>query len=131
LHIQEAVVLSDYPTYPTLPASDLARARKFYEESLGFKPVLVSEGGVMYGARGTTLFVYPSSFAGTNQATAAGFQVEDLAARVAELKARGVRFEEYDFPGFKTESGVMSTPDGKAAWFKDSEGNIVGLFQRG
>jgi predicted enzyme related to lactoylglutathione lyase len=124
-------VLSDYPTYPTLPASDMDRARKFYEGALGFKPEMVTPAGVMYTAKGTTLFVYPSTFAGTNQATAAGFRVEDLPARVAELQARGVRFEEYDFPGFKTDNGIMKTPEGTAAWFKDTEGNIVGLFAMG
>jgi predicted enzyme related to lactoylglutathione lyase len=124
-------VLSDYPTYPTLPATDLDRARKFYEGRLGFKPKTVSVAGIMYEAKGTTFFVYPSTFAGTNQATAVGFAVEDLPARVAELKAKGIEFEEYDFPGYKTVNSMMSTPNGPAAWFKDSEGNIVGLFQMG
>ncbi|HEX7492184.1 MAG TPA: VOC family protein [Candidatus Limnocylindrales bacterium] len=122
-------MLSDYPTYTTLPAGNLERAREFYEVRLGFKPKTVSTAGVMYEAKGTTIFVYPSTFAGTNQATAVGFAVDDLPARVAELKARGVSFEEYDFPGHKTVDSMMSTPEGSSAWFKDSEGNIVGLFQ--
>jgi predicted enzyme related to lactoylglutathione lyase len=122
-------MLCEFPTYPTIPASDLTRARHFYEETLGFDAEEVSAAGVMYRSRSSTLFVYPSSFAGTNKATAAGFQVVDLPATVKELKGRGVRFEEYDLPNVKTVGGIMKTPDGDAAWFKDTEGNIIGLFQ--
>jgi predicted enzyme related to lactoylglutathione lyase len=123
-------VLSDFPIYPTLPASDLARARRFYEETLGFTVDSATPAGVMYRVKDSTLFVYPSTFAGTNKATAAGFEVKDLAAAVAELKARGVRFEEYDLPDFKTVGGIFRSPVGLASWFKDSEGNIIGLIQR-
>ena len=122
-------MLCEFPTYPTIPASDLTRARRFYEETLGFDAEQVSPAGVMYRSRSSSLFVYPSSFAGTNKATAAGFQVSDLPATMKELKGRGVRFEEYDAPGIKTVNGIVKTPDGDAAWFKDSEGNIIGLFQ--
>ena len=124
-------MLCDYPTYPTIPATDLARARHFYEDTLGFDPEKVSPAGVMYRSKGTALFLYPSTFAGTNKATAAGFQVPDLTATVTELKARGVHFEDYDIPNVKTVNGVHRTPDGDAAWFKDSEGNIIGLFTGG
>ena len=122
-------MLSDFSVNPTLPAADMVRARQFYEKTLGFDAEEVSDGGVMYRSGGSTLFVYPSSFAGTNKATAAGFEIADLPATIAELKGRGVRFEEYDMPGFKTVDGVMQTPDGHVAWFKDTEGNIIGLFQ--
>jgi len=122
-------VLSDFPTYPTLPASDLARARRFYEETLGFTVDMVTPAGVIYRAKDSMLFVFPSAFAGTNKATAAGFRVDDLAATVAELKSRGVRFEEYDLPDFKTVGGIARNPVGSSAWFKDSEGNIIGLVQ--
>ena len=122
-------MLCEFPTYPTIPASDLTRARRFYEETLGFDAEQVSPAGVMYRSRSAALFVYPSSFAGTNKATAAGFQVADLLATIKELKGRGVRFEEYDLPNVKTVGGIMKSPDGDAAWFKDTEGNIIGLFQ--
>jgi hypothetical protein len=85
----------------------------------------------MYKSGGASLFVYPSTYAGTNKATAVGFRVADLPATVTELKSRGVRFEEYDIPNVKTVNGVYTTPDGDAAWFKDSEGNIIGLFTGG
>ena len=75
--------------------------------------------------------LYPSAFAGTNQATAAGFMVDDFDATVAELRSNGVVFEEYDLgEGMATIDGVITLPDGnKGAWFKDSEGNILGLAQ--
>ena len=98
-------MLRDFQTYPTLPASDLARARRFYEETLGFTVDLVTPAGVMYRAKGSMLFVYPSSFAGTNKATAAGFRVDDLPATVAELKARGVRLEETTSPTSRRLAG--------------------------
>ena len=124
------MMLCEFPTYPTIPASDLSRARHFYEETLGLDADEVTPAGVMYRTKDSALFVYPSSFAGTNKATAAGFQVADLRTTVAELKARGVRFEEYDMGGeMKTVGSIMDSPDGPAAWFKDTEGNIIGLFQ--
>ena len=122
-------MLSDFPSYATLPASDLERARRFYEGTLGLTVDEVTAAGVMYKAKGSSLFVYPSTFAGTNQATAVGFRVTDLRATVAELKGRGVKFEEYSHPTFGTVDGIARTPAGYAAWFKDTEGNIIGLFQ--
>jgi catechol 2,3-dioxygenase-like lactoylglutathione lyase family enzyme len=123
-------MLTDFAIYPTLPAVDLDRARRFYEEKLGFKPGEVTPAGVTYRIQGSTVFLYPSTFAGSNKATAAGFNVTNLLALVAELRGKGVVFEEYDMGGgYKTENGIMKTPDGVAAWFKDTEGNVIGLFQ--
>lgn len=122
-------MLCDCHVYPTLAASDMARARQFYEKVLGFEPAMVTPGGVMYDALSSRFFVYPTQFAGTNQATSLAFEVEDLAKIVAELKGRGVRFEEYDMPGFKSKNGIVETPDGPGAWIKDTEGNIIGIFQ--
>jgi predicted enzyme related to lactoylglutathione lyase len=125
------MVLSDFSVYATLPAADLERARRFYEDKLGLKPGDVSPAGVMYHVQGSGMYLYPSTFAGTNKATAAGFNVTDVVAMVADLKARGITFEEYDMGGeYKTVNGIMKTPDGLAAWFKDTEGNIIGLVQR-
>jgi predicted enzyme related to lactoylglutathione lyase len=123
-------VLTDFPIYATLPAVDLERGRRFYEDKLGFKPGQVSPAGVMYQFQNTGMYLYASTFAGTNQATAAGFNVTNLAAVVAELKAKGIAFEEYDMGAeYKTQNSIMTTPEGLAAWFKDTEGNIIGLFQ--
>ena len=122
-------MLSDYAAYATLPAIDLARARQFYEKILGLEIDQETPAGVMYRAKDSRLFVFPSSFAGTNQATAAGFRVPDLTATVKELKGRGVRFEDYDLPNFKTVDGIFRSPMGQSAWFKDTEGNIIGLVQ--
>jgi catechol 2,3-dioxygenase-like lactoylglutathione lyase family enzyme len=117
---------------PTLPASDLARARKFYEETLGLKVMEENEGGILFDvAGGTALGVYPSGFAGTNQATAAEFEVTDLASEMKDLRSRAVKFEEYDLPGIKTVDGVWSFGKDKGAWFKDTEGNILSLVERG
>lgn len=118
---------------PSLPVSDLSRAKQWYLEKLDLKPVREDEmaGGAFYETGGGQFLLYQSEFAGTNQATAAGWQVEDVPAKVAELRSRGVVFEEYDFGDeFKTKDGILALPDGRlGAWFKDSEGNILSLFQ--
>ena len=90
----------------SLPCSDLSRAREFYEGTLGLTLELENPGGVMYRAGDARVFVYPSEFVGTNQATAATFQVGDVDAAVAELRGKGVTFEEYDLPEVKTENGI-------------------------
>jgi len=119
------------PMHPVLAASDLERAKRWYADKLGLEPVEEDEyGGLRYEAGGGTFLVYLSEFAGTNQATAAGFRVEDFDAAISTLRANGVEFEDVDFGEFgSTVDGVISMPDGtdKAAWFKDSEGNILAL----
>jgi catechol 2,3-dioxygenase-like lactoylglutathione lyase family enzyme len=123
--------LSDGPVIPTLAVKDLKRAREFYEGTLGFKPGKdMGEGGVIYKAgKETALLVYPSGSAGTNQATYAGFSVDDIEETMTELREKGVKFEDYDFPGLKTENGVATYEEGggKSAWFKDPDGNILAL----
>jgi catechol 2,3-dioxygenase-like lactoylglutathione lyase family enzyme len=115
----------------TMPAQDIGRARKFYEEKLGFTPAeQAPDGGVTYQTGSSSLLVFPSRGKASGDHTQVGLQVSDISAAVTELKGRGVVFEEYDFPGFKTEGGIMNTGTDKAAWFKDSEGNLVGLIQR-
>ena len=121
-------MLGNAKMFATLSASDLGRAKAWYAEKLDLKPVEEREQALWYETGSTRWLLYQSSFAGTNQATSAGFQVEDVEATVAELRGRGVEFQEYDFPDFKTVDGVATTPDGaKAAWFTDSEGNIVSI----
>jgi predicted enzyme related to lactoylglutathione lyase len=114
-----------------LPASDFERAKTWYAERLGLTPVEEDPGGASYRVGATRFLLYPSQFAGTNKATSAGFAVDDVEETVAELRQRGVTFEEYDFPGLKTVNGIATLETGrgttKAAWFKDSEGNILSV----
>jgi predicted enzyme related to lactoylglutathione lyase len=114
-----------------LPASDVERAKKWYADTLGLSPTSEDPSGVQYMAGGGSEFwIYPSQFAGTNQATAMGFLAPDLSAEMEALKSRGVTFEEYDIPGVKTVEGIAEfAPGERGAWFKDSEGNILALFE--
>jgi predicted enzyme related to lactoylglutathione lyase len=128
--IEETTMLATAPIRPYIPVSDLSRARKFYEKTLGLRPKQQYAGGVIYECGGAEVFMYPTSNAGTSKASQAFWQVEDVEAEVAELKARGVVFEEYDTPGFKTENGIATGGGAKTAWFKDSEGNILAVSQR-
>jgi catechol 2,3-dioxygenase-like lactoylglutathione lyase family enzyme len=115
--------------YSYIPATDVARARKFYEGKLGFKPTQETADGVIYEfAKGTACFLYPTPNAGTSQASQAFWQVEDIEREVAELKARGVTFERYDMPGMD-ENCIVTDGGAKAAWFKDTEGNIMAVIQ--
>ncbi|MEP6694729.1 MAG: VOC family protein, partial [Chloroflexota bacterium] len=118
-------MLQKSPMYAYIPASDIARARKFYEEKLGFKPSDEPQGGVVYECGDHTgCLLYPTPNAGTSKASQAFWRVDDVAKEVAELKARGVTFEEYDYPGLRTVNSIADAGGAKAAWFKDSEGNI-------
>ena len=120
----------DFDMFASLPASDIGRARQWYQDKLGIKPVdSAPEGVLMYMQGANGFIVYPSDFAGTNQATAAGLAVKDFDAAASELRSNGVVFEEYDMgEDFQTVDGVMTDSDGnKIAWFKDSEGNILSL----
>jgi catechol 2,3-dioxygenase-like lactoylglutathione lyase family enzyme len=120
----------DATLYPTLPAADMARARTWYHDKLGLDPVEEMPDGTAWYEMGDSRFLlYPSQFAGTNQATAAAFITADFDGTMQELRDRGVVFEEDDFgEDFRTVGGVMTMPDGmRAAWFKDSEGNIIGM----
>ena len=123
-------MLQKSPMYAYIPVKDVARARKFYEEKIGFKPGAEKAGGVVYEfGKHTACFMYPTPNAGTSKASQAFWQVDDVEREVAELKARGVQFEDYDMPGEKSPSGVVEAGGAKAAWFKDSEGNILAIIQ--
>lgn len=123
-------MLQGYPMYAYIPAGDLARARRFYEGKLGLKPREESGGGVVYEfGQGTACFLYPTPNAGTSQASQAFWAVHDVDRLIVALKARGVVFEDYDMPGEKSPAGAISAGGAKAAWFKDSEGNIMALVQ--
>jgi len=117
----------------TLPAADLARALGFYRDVLGLEPFELEPGRSARYRVGESMFlIYQSEFAGTNQATAAGFSVSDIEGVVGELRDRGVAFEDLDYGEAKTVDGILTLPTGaRAAWFKDSEGNTIGLAQEG
>ncbi len=123
-------MLSDSPIRAYIPVSNLKRARRFYEETVGLEPGEEYGGGVIYRCGGTDVFMYPTGNAGTSRASQAFWQVNDVEAEVAALKARGVVFEEYDMPGIKMKNSVATGGGAKTAWFKDSEGNIMAVSQR-
>jgi catechol 2,3-dioxygenase-like lactoylglutathione lyase family enzyme len=124
-------MLRDAPLYVYFPARDLARARRFYEEKLGFVPKAVNNGGVTYEfANGTAALLYPTDNAGTSRASQAFWSVKDVDHEIAELKKRGVVFEHYDgMPGERSPEGAVTAGGAKAAWLKDSEGNILAIVQ--
>ncbi len=123
-------MLQESPMYPFIPVTDVARARKFYEHKLGFKPKEEMAGGVFYEfGEHTACCLYPSPNAGTSKASQAFWQVEDVVREVTELKAKGVKFEEYDSPGMKTVDSIMTAGGARTAWFKDTEGNILAVVQ--
>jgi predicted enzyme related to lactoylglutathione lyase len=123
-------MLANAPIRAYIPVSDVARARKFYEKTVGLKPKQDYAGGVIYECGGTEVFMYPTTNAGTSKASQAFWQVDDVEAEVAELKARGVVFEEYDLPGMKMVNSIATGGGAKTAWFKDTEGNILAVSQR-
>ena len=123
-------MLQDFPLYAYIPAKDVARARRFYEAKLGFRPKQETAGGVIYEFGGkTACFLYPTPNAGTSKASQAFWHVVDIEREVAELKKRGIVFENYDMPGETGPSGVITAGGAKAAWFKDTEGNILAIIQ--
>ena len=120
-------MLQSSPMYAYLPAKDVARARRFYEGKLGFKVQAEVNGGVAYAsAAGTACFLYPTPNAGTNAASQAFWEVKDIEREVAELKEKGITFEHYDMP---MKDDIATMGGAKAAWFKDTEGNILALIQ--
>ena len=115
----------------TLPAQDMARARKFYEQKLGLTPEEEGPDGSVYYRTGNTGFtVFPSMGKPSGDHTQLGLDVEDVMATVNELKKSGVKFEDYDFPGLKTQDGIADMGGSKGAWFKDSEGNLIGVGEQ-
>ncbi len=113
-----------------IPATDVERAKRWYAEKLGIEPAHSDDFGALYLlAGGMRAFLYPTQFAGTAQHTLFSFASEDLAADMKQLRARGVTFEDYDLPGFKTDKGVATFGPVKNAWAKDSEGNIIGFVE--
>jgi len=115
-----------------IPAQDVKRAREFYEQKLGLKPAEEEpDGGAMYRAGETGFLLFPSMGKASGDHTQMAFEVDDVSSAATELKSKGVKHEEYDYPEFKTHDGLVDMPDGtKGAWFKDTEGNLIALTQR-
>jgi len=123
------MLLNKASAHATVAVSDLGRARKFYEETLGLKAMDERSDGVRYQTGDTWFLVYPSQFAGTAKSTYMSFEVDDVEKTVKELRDRGITFEEYDFPGLKTVNGIAEIQGVKGAWFKDLDGNIIAVGQ--
>jgi catechol 2,3-dioxygenase-like lactoylglutathione lyase family enzyme len=122
-------MLSKHEAHAALPVKDLNRARKFYAEKLGLTPSSELPGGLIYRVKDSWFLLFPSSGASTGTFTQLGWEVDNIEAEVAELKSRGVVFEEYNLPDFKTVGSIVTMPANRAAWFKDSEENLHGIVQ--
>ncbi|MEA2683424.1 MAG: hypothetical protein QOK05_1752 [Chloroflexota bacterium] len=124
-------MLNEGKMHTALPVKDLDRARRFYSQKLGLEPAEDNPGGLLYRLDdGAAFLLYPSAYAPGGH-TQANIAVPDVVRLVAQLRARGVEFEDYDLPGLKTEDGVAVAGPHVSAWFKDSEGNLLGLMQTG
>jgi catechol 2,3-dioxygenase-like lactoylglutathione lyase family enzyme len=112
-----------------LPAQDFERAKRFWAERVGFSPVGATDEEARYRVGQNEFLVFPSSGKASGDHTQIAFEVDDIEAAVAALRGNGVVFEEYDTPDFKTVGGIVEMEGEKAAWFKDSEGNVVAVGQ--
>jgi predicted enzyme related to lactoylglutathione lyase len=112
-----------------IPAQDIKRARQFYEQKLGLKPADEQpDGSVMYMVGETGFLVFPSMGKASGDHTQMALDVDDVEVAARELTSKGVKLEEYDHPNFKSKDGIVDMPDGsKGAWFKDTEGNLIGV----
>ena len=130
-------MLNQAKTATRLPAQDLDRARKFYAEKLGLHPAEERPGGLLYVSANGEFGLFASAGSASGDHTQMGFEVEDIEATVAELRSRGVVFEEYDVPGLRTRDGIADIEGNypskgsreRAVWFHDSEGNLLGIGQ--
>ncbi len=123
-------MLGDHDTIATLAVKDLQVARDFYERVLGFTARDDVPEGVLYASGSGAFLVYPSSYAGTNKATAMSFQVPKggFDAEIEALRDRGVEFQTFDAPGISWDNGVASFGDDfRGAWFEDPDGNILNV----
>ena len=124
-------MLTNAPATTILPVRDVDRARDFYERRLGLKPMGLQQDGKFLFALGDggTLALIPKADGTKAEHTAVSFRVDDVVREIGVLKDRGVVFEDYDLPGFRTEGHVCVLGSEKAAWFKDTEGNILCLHE--
>jgi catechol 2,3-dioxygenase-like lactoylglutathione lyase family enzyme len=130
-------MLKDGTVATRLPAQDLARAKAFYADALGLHPTEERPGGLRYRCAAGEFVLFASAGAPSGDHTQMAFEVDDLDATVADLRSRGVTFEEYDTPGFTTTGGIADIEGNypskgnaeRGAWFRDSEGNLIGVGQ--
>lgn len=123
-------MLGDTTVHTTLPATDLQRAKQWYQDKLGLSPAEEESGGIRYEtSTGTGFFIYSTPNPNRGGHTQMAFSVGDLRAEMSALRDSGVVFEDYDLPGLKTVDGVAEIDGEPAAFFTDSEGNIIGLVQ--
>ncbi len=132
------MVLEDGKVATRIPVRDLQRSRKFYAEKLGLEPKEERPGGLLYRCSSGEFALFESAGAASGNHTQMGWEVEDIEATVEQLRARGVVFEEYDFPGLKTVNGIAEIEGNypskggvgeRAAWFRDVDGNLIGIGQ--
>jgi catechol 2,3-dioxygenase-like lactoylglutathione lyase family enzyme len=123
-------MLGNHPIAPVLLATDLAAAREFYHGKLGLQIVREDENAIVFRCGGSTHLDLTKSTVGTaDQQTQAAWQVSDIRAEVAELRARGIKVEDYDTPGLKTEDGIADIGFAWAAWIIDPATNALGILQ--
>lgn len=119
-------MLADCNVHATIPVHDLDEARKFYGETLGLEQVDEDLAGILYQSGGCMILVYKSDFAGTNKGTAACWEVKKLEGLVGAMKAKGIKFEQYDnLTGVTREGDIHNMGESVAAWFRDPSGNIL------
>ena len=118
-------MLKDSDATTVISVKDVEVARRFYEGTLGFEPAETAPGMIFYRSGASSILVYESQFAGTNQANAVAWSVADIDSIVQDLQARGVTFEHYDLPGLKLEGDLHVGEGFKGVWFKDADGNIL------
>lgn len=112
-----------------LPAVDLERARRFYDEKLGMTPEMESPDTILYRVGDSVFSLYPAQGPASGEHTQAALLVDDLQSAMRDLTSRGITFEDYNIPTARTEGGVMEDQEGRGAFFKDSEGNILALLE--
>ena len=122
-------MLGDHPIHPVLLATDLAAAREFYHDRLGLEILDENEAAIVFRCGGTHLDVTKSTTGTADTQTQASWLVEDVRAEVAELRSRGVKVEEYDMPGLKTQDGIADLGFAWAAWVVDPGRNALGILQ--
>ncbi len=130
-------MLEDSNVATRIPAKDLERAKAFYADKLGLTPIEERPGGARYRCGDSYFALFESAGAASGAHTQMAWEVDDIEATVAELRRRGVVFEEYDLPGLETINGIAEIAGNypskgtgeKGAWFYDSEGNLLGLGQ--
>jgi catechol 2,3-dioxygenase-like lactoylglutathione lyase family enzyme len=123
-------MLSDAAVLTTLPVSDLDRAKRFYREVLGLRPLQELPQGLLYEcADGGRFLLYPTGARSPSEHTQMSFVVADIEGEVGDLKSDGVSFEEYDRWDLTTVASIAYTRSAESAWFRDSEGNLIGITQ--